>query len=110
MEKRGITQGLFGKKMAELGIDMHTSLPYEHEQNGLAERLKQTILDKAQSILINSGLDKKYWLYAVATATFATNRSPYADQACIPFEAFTNMQPNFECAVSIWCVGMGLHT
>ena len=84
MEKRGITQGSFGKKMAELGFEMRMSLPYEYEQNGLAERSNQTILDKAQSILIDSGLDKMYWPYAVATATFATNRSPYADRACVP--------------------------
>ena len=90
------THGVFAEKMKQLGIEQQTSIEYEHEQNGSAERTNRIILDKTRAILIDSGLDKVYWPYACLTATFVTNRSPAQGMNVTPIEAFTDIKPNLK--------------
>ena len=54
------TSGVFAAKLKELGIEQQTSIEYEHEQNGSAERTNRILMDKARSILLDSGLDKNF--------------------------------------------------
>jgi hypothetical protein len=42
----------------------------------VAERANRTIVEKAKSMLIESGLNTKYWAEAVNTAVYLKNRSP----------------------------------
>jgi hypothetical protein len=42
----------------------------------VAERANRTIIEKAKSMLIESGLNTKYWAEAVNTAVYLENRSP----------------------------------
>ncbi|CAH9095979.1 unnamed protein product [Cuscuta epithymum] len=60
----------------ECGIRRHKTVPYTPQQNGLAERMNRTLLDKVRSMLATSGLPKKFWGEAVNTATYLINRSP----------------------------------
>ncbi|CAH9077615.1 unnamed protein product [Cuscuta europaea] len=60
----------------ESGIRRHKTVPYTPQQNGLAERMNRTLLDKVRSMLATSGLPKKFWGEAVNTATYLINRSP----------------------------------
>lgn len=90
------TMGVFAKHMKELGVESQRSVEYEHEQNGLAERSNRVIMDKARCILIESGLGKEFWPYAVRTAVFGANRSPYADREVVPIEGFTGIKPNLK--------------
>ncbi|EZA58507.1 Eukaryotic translation initiation factor 3 subunit A [Ooceraea biroi] len=58
------------------GIIHETTVQYTPEQNGVAERLNWTIIEKTRAMLQDSGLCKKYWGEAVMTAIYVKNRSP----------------------------------
>lgn len=58
------------------GIRMETTVPYSPQQNGVAERLNRTLLDKSRSMLLDAGLPKSMWGEAVLAATYILNRSP----------------------------------
>ena len=49
---------------------------YTPEQNGAAERLKRTIMEKVRAMLEDSGLPKELWAKAAVTACYIKNRSP----------------------------------
>ena len=49
-----------------------TSAPYTPEQNGLAERMNQTLSTLANTMLEESKLPKSFWADAMATAAYGT--------------------------------------
>ena len=49
----------------EKGIKMETTVRYTLEQNGKAERLNRTLMEKARPMLIDGGLSKTYWAEAL---------------------------------------------
>lgn len=57
------------------GIIHQTSNPSTPEQNGLAERMNLTLVEKARCMLQDAGLPKMFWAEAVATAAYLANRS-----------------------------------
>jgi len=50
---------------AEKSFIIEFTTAYAHEQNSAAERSMQTILDTAQTMLVESSLPTKYWPEAV---------------------------------------------
>ena len=88
------THGVFVKKMKDMGVETQVSIPYEHEQNGTAERSNRVIFERARCILIESGLSKQFWPDSILTATYAINRSPYAGFNETPIERFTGIKPD----------------
>lgn len=60
----------------EKGIKYELTIPRVPEQNGVAERMNRTILDKARCMMLGSKLNKTFWLEAVLTAVYLINRSP----------------------------------
>lgn len=60
------------------GIVRHLTVPGTPQQNGVAERMNRTLLEKARCMLSNSGLNKNFWAEAVNTACFITNISPHS--------------------------------
>ncbi|KAK4841553.1 hypothetical protein QYF36_006375 [Acer negundo] len=65
----------FNKFCRDHGIERHKTVRYTPQQNGVAEMMNRTILDKVRCLLISSGLNHKFWGEAVATATYLINRS-----------------------------------
>jgi hypothetical protein len=47
-----------------IGIRHQLSVEYTPQQNGVAERANRTIVEKAKTMLIESGLNTKYWAKA----------------------------------------------
>lgn len=45
-------------------------------QNGLAERMNRSIVEKARTLLSDARLGKDYWGEAVSTSVYLLNRSP----------------------------------
>ena len=76
------------------GIKHETSLRYTPEQNGAAERLNRTLLEKVRSMLADSGLSKSLWAEALATANYVRNRSPVTGQDLTPWELFYGTKPD----------------
>lgn len=70
--------GAFNQFCKEEGIVRHLTVPGTPQQNGVAERMNRTLLEKARCMLSNSGLRKRFWAEAINTACFITNRSPHS--------------------------------
>ena len=66
----------FSTILEEYGITRETSAPYTPQQNGLAERMNQTLVGGARAMLQHSGLSRGFWAEALDTATHVFNRAP----------------------------------
>nr|GEV97692.1 copia LTR rider [Tanacetum cinerariifolium] len=60
----------------ESGIARHLIVIRTPQQNGLAERMNRTLIDKVRCLLIQFGLPKTFWAEATCTAAYLINRSP----------------------------------
>ncbi|WVZ25126.1 hypothetical protein V8G54_003670 [Vigna mungo] len=60
----------------EKGIRRHRTVVGTPQQNGLAERMNRTILERVRCMLLGSGLSKAFWGEATNTAVYLINRSP----------------------------------
>lgn len=58
------------------GIRISYTVPYNPEMNGIAERLNRNLQEKALTMLLSSGVDRKFWNEAVYTANYIKNRCP----------------------------------
>ncbi|RVW63516.1 Retrovirus-related Pol polyprotein from transposon TNT 1-94 [Vitis vinifera] len=58
------------------GIVRHRTVRHTPQQNGVAERMNQTLVQRARCMRIDAGLSKKFWAEAVNTAAYLVNRSP----------------------------------
>lgn len=76
------------------GITHQTTVPYTPQQNGKAERLNRSLIEKTRAMLTESGLPMEAWGEAIMTAAFVRNRSPYADKEATPFEMLTGIKPD----------------
>jgi transposase InsO family protein len=54
----------FKKYLRKFGIRHQTTVPYNPEQNGLAERMNRTLVERAKSMIFDADLHKKYWAEA----------------------------------------------
>jgi transposase InsO family protein len=75
------------------GILHQLSPPHTPEQNGAAERLNRTLMEKARAMLLESGLPTRLWLEAVMTSNYVRNRSPVAGLSETPFERLFGKKP-----------------
>jgi transposase InsO family protein len=66
----------FDNFLATNGIIHETTVPYLPHQNGVAERLNHTNIEKARHMLQGAGLGQLYWGQAVMTAIHLKNHSP----------------------------------
>lgn len=67
---------LFNHYCKEQGIMRHKSVRHTPQQNGVAERMNRTLLNKSRCMLFSSGLSKGFWGEAVVTAAYLINRCP----------------------------------
>lgn len=85
------------QNLRRLDIMYQKTIPYTPEQNGLAERMNRTIVERAKAMLFDAELPKIYWAEAVATATYLINRSPAAGlKGKTPEEAWTGQRPDLK--------------
>ncbi|KAM1046410.1 hypothetical protein ACFX13_026491 [Malus domestica] len=72
------TSDHFFKVCKEEGIVRHFSVRGTPQQNGVAERLNRTLLEKVRCMLSQSSLSKSFWAEAVNYACHIINRLPSA--------------------------------
>ena len=85
----------FEEFLEEKGILHQKSVPYCPEQNGVAEPMGRTLVEKARAMLKGAGLSNEFWAEAVANAAYVRNRSPTSSLENItPFEAWWNKKPS----------------
>ena len=85
----------FDKYLANKGIFREQSAPHIHQQNGRAERLNDTILEKAESMRLDSSCPKSWWEFAFETAIHVYNHTPLRRTNWkTPYENLTNKKPD----------------
>jgi hypothetical protein len=70
-------------------------MPYTPQQNGVAERANQTIVECVRTMIHGAGLGQEFWGEAVTTATYLKNRSPtkLTEHNKTPYEVWTGKKP-----------------
>ena len=79
---------------SDKGILHQKTTAYTPEQNGVAERLNRTIVEKVRAMLQEAGLPPYLWAEAANTACYLRNRSPAAGIEKTPFELFWGRKPS----------------
>ena len=76
------------------GVTHQTTAPYTPQQNGSAERINRTLMDRIRAMLEDAKLEDNMWAEAVMTANYIRNRSPTSQNAKTPWELFFGRKPN----------------
>ena len=78
------------------GIVRQKTTPYTPQQNGVAERMNKTLMERARSMLSGVRLGQEFWAKAVETTCYLVNRSPSsALEDKTPQEVWTSKKPSF---------------
>ena len=70
------TSNEFKSYCSEKGIRHEKTVPGTPQQNGVAERMNRTIVEKIRCMLRMANLPKSFWGEVVVTACYLINRSP----------------------------------
>jgi hypothetical protein len=89
-----LKEGKMKDYLKQIGVEIESTLAYEHEQNGMIERANRTLEDKARCMLSDSGLPYGFWRDAIIAAGFIANRSPIRDEELTPIELLTGIKPD----------------
>jgi hypothetical protein len=69
---------------------------YTPQQNGVVERMNQTLMERARSMINNANLQKELWAEAVSIACYLVNRSPSVAINCkIPEEVWSGQSCDY---------------
>ncbi|GJZ84447.1 retrovirus-related pol polyprotein from transposon TNT 1-94 [Tanacetum coccineum] len=95
----------FEQLCIESGIARHLTVAGTPQQNGVAERMNKTLMDKVRCLLIQSGLPKTFWTEATCTAAYLINRSPStAIEKKTPMEMWSGHPSDYEMLRIFSCV------
>ena len=70
------TSNAYRTLLKERGIKILQSIPHAHQQNGHAERIIRTLMEKAESMRLQACLPQSWWEFALDHATHVYNRTP----------------------------------
>ncbi|GAQ92153.1 hypothetical protein KFL_009340020 [Klebsormidium nitens] len=79
---------------AKTGIYHQKTNPYSSPENGVAEKLNRTLMDKTRPMLSESGLEQKWWGEAILTANYVRNRTVTKKTGKTPYELFFGKKPD----------------
>ena len=94
----------FKEFTSECGIRHEFTVPKTPEQNGVAERLNRFLIEKVQTMLVQSRLPHSFWAEALNIAVHVHNLSlsrVLGDKT--PRELFTGKKPNVAYLRSFGC-------
>ena len=69
-------------------------MPGTLEQNGVAERRNQTLMDMVRSMISGTKFPQSFWGEALQTVMYLLNRVPSNSVPKTPFELWTNRKPS----------------
>ena len=78
-----------------MGINILTSVPHMHQQNGRTERFICTVMDKAQAMHLDACLPQNWWELTVDCTTHVYNCTPIQHHNWkMPFENLKHTKPD----------------
>ncbi|KAL0298224.1 UNVERIFIED_CONTAM: Copia protein [Sesamum calycinum] len=83
----------FKRICEDKGIIRHLTIPYAPQQNGVAERRNQTLLEMARSMMAQANLPISFWGDAILTAAYILNRVPSKSIPSTPYELWHGRSP-----------------
>jgi transposase InsO family protein len=84
----------FNSFCIETGMKMEFTVPYNPQQNGVAERKNRTIIEEKKAMRHDQSLPMTLWVEARMTTVYVKNRSPHKILKNITLdEAFTGVNP-----------------
>ena len=87
------------------GIVRHRTCSYTPQQNGVAERMNRTIMEKVRSMLSDSGLPKMFWAEATQTTVNLINKTPSSVlKSEIPDKRWNGKQPAYSYLKRFGCL------
>ncbi len=74
----------------------HRTCPIDHQaMNGQVERVQGILVAKTRALLMDSGMNNKFWPLALETATYLLNRTPHESlEGLSPLEKSTGQRPD----------------
>ncbi|OAE27125.1 hypothetical protein AXG93_3984s1000 [Marchantia polymorpha subsp. ruderalis] len=95
----------FNRFIKKEGMVRHKIVRGTPQQNRLAERMNQTLLERVRCMLFEAGLPKRYWREAISTATYLINRCPSVALNCkTPEEVWNGSPTKFNNLMVFGCV------
>lgn len=95
----------FAKYCSENGIHHTTNVPYNPEQNGLAEKYISILVNDCITLLQQANLPKRFWAEALHTACYVRNRTSCSHTSPLtPFEIFYGEKPDVSHLRVFGCV------
>ena len=99
----------FNTHCEEHGILRELTAPHSPEQNGVAERKNQTVVEMARSTLKAKNLPNMFWGKAIVTAVYLLNLSPTkAVMNQTPYEAWQGRKPRVSHLKVFGCIAYAL--
>ena len=86
----------FGKACEDLSWNHCTSTPHRSETNGIAERAVRRIKEGLSAVLLQSGLDEKWWADSMECKTYLRNIRRFGEPfngSIIPFGSSVEYHP-----------------
>lgn len=86
------------------GIARHHTVRNTPQQNGVAERMNQTLLERARCMLSNAALPRRFWAEAVSTSCFLINRGPHTGiNLKTPYEVWSGKSADYSNLRAFGC-------
>jgi transposase InsO family protein len=76
------------------GVHHQKTVPYNPEQNGAAERLNRTILERTRAMLLDANMPQELWAEAAVTANYIRVRTPTTGETKTPYELLNGHPPD----------------
>src|ERR1700709_1211229 len=93
----------FTTMLKEKGIKILQSIPHAHQQNGHAERIIRTLMDKEESMRLQACLPQSWWEFSLDHATHVYNQTPnHRLNWQTPFQLLNGSKPSVD---PLWLLG-----
>ena len=76
----------FGKACEDLSWNHCASTPHRSETNGIAERAVRRVKEGTSAVLLQSGLDEKWWADSMECSTYLRNVQDLLSDGETPYE------------------------
>ena len=86
----------FNKFCKDEGIARYRTVNHTPQQNGVAERMNMTLLERARCLLSHARLSRDFWVEAVNTTCYLVNRSPSTAIDCkTPYDIWSGTPTDY---------------